>query len=203
MLVLGGGEMNFNASKERAMKPRKKSELRLVARNDWKQTLGEVYFTVARRLARASMLSREAAENCVTTACLDFLRQWRKSGPPSHVKNLSSYMLQSAFHASLRKPRKDERLLEFRPPVSSDRSVPAFDPPSETWRPLEEMVEREEQHRAFDHLGELPLRRREVLMLHCQGYSLAQVARMLHSEESYVRSLKHKALRKLQRLLGA
>jgi DNA-directed RNA polymerase specialized sigma24 family protein len=185
------------------VKHAKKPKMRLIEKLDWTQALGDVYFPVARRLARANQISGDDAQTCVTTVCLDLLRRWRKSGPPPQVRDLFAYLLGSAFNASRKVPRRDERLLEFRPPVSSDPSLSALDPPGETWSPLDAMVEREKRDRSYERLEDLSDKGRDVLMLNCQGYSLAQVARMRNSGESYVRSLMHKALRKLRRLLGA
>src|SRR5579862_5160120 len=181
------------------MKARRLGKASRLFPSDVGGSLGEVYFPVSRALAALAKLPSDDAQTCVTTACMDLLEQWQNSGPPGHLRNPFAYVLKTAKNVLRRKPRKDERLLEYRAPVSDGPSRPAFDPSGSEKEPSEKALLREELDRRLNDWQQLPLRQRGVLMMNCQGFSLGETARTMKVSASYARSLKHKGLVLLRR----
>jgi RNA polymerase sigma factor (sigma-70 family) len=157
-----------------------------------------VYFV----LVRSREVPPLVAYNCVAETLMDLLKSWHPSGPPSHITNLFTYVLQATNHTYIRTriPRKDARLLNF---IAANEVTSLEPADNANHLAPEQAIQREEFTRAEQKMFALPPIMVRVLILSCSGWTPTEIASTLGISKSYARSLRHKAIQKLRKQLSA
>jgi RNA polymerase sigma-70 factor (ECF subfamily) len=167
-------------------------ELLLLASRLNTKVLAEIYDSYSPGLYRYAMrLLGEAilAEDCVAETFARFLKSLQKQhGPHDH---LQAYLYRIAHNWAVDWYRNHEQTLELNETLPCDCDIP------------EEAAKRMQQHQIRKAIRDLtPDQQKVVTLKYLENWSNEEVAQVLHKPLGAVKSIQHRALVNLQKLLA-
>ena len=164
------------------------------ARNLDKEALAEIYDTLSPGIFRYAMRilgDAEVAEDCVAETFSRFLNALHRGGGPKQYLKAYLYRVAHNWITDLYR-RKGPQITSLNP---AEAVVSDEDPT----RNLEEDQDRQRARQALAYLT--PDQRQVVVLKYLEGWSNADIAQSMGKTTGAVKSLQHRALATLQRLM--
>jgi RNA polymerase sigma-70 factor (ECF subfamily) len=175
------------------MDSRTDEELLPLARRFDPRALASIYDRYSNDLYRYAMRllnDPEQAEDCVSEVYSRLLQAFRQGGGPN--EHLKPYLYRSAHNWAIDHYRRQ-------PVVPLDTEAELFDPNPGPSQQAEQNMDRQLLRSALKLLT--PDQRQVILLRYVEGWDLEEVAASLQKPVGAVKSLQHRAIASLQRIL--
>ena len=187
---------SFNAKQAEVPRYRMQNEKDLIARarNLDQEALAEIYDALSPGLYRYAMRivgDAQVAEDCVGETFSRFLNAVHRGGGPQQYLKAYLYRVAHNWITDLYR-KKGPQLTSLRP---AEAMIADEDPT----RDLEDGLERQRARQALAYLT--PEQRQVVVLKYLEGWSNAEIAQSMGKTTGAVKSLQHRALATLQRLM--
>ena len=157
------------------------------------QALAEIYDTYSPGIYRYGMRllgDMTLAEDCVAETFVRFLKSLQERRGPRD--NLQAYLYRIAHNWIVDLYRKDEKVYELNDAIRSEADVPEEE--------AENHIRQKQVRKAIRHLT--PEQQQVISLKYLEDWSNEEVARLMKKPVGAVKSIQHRALKSLYKLLA-